>query len=268
MNTRHMNKQSGTVLLTTLIALAYALPALADMPTAVVEETQSRSKKGEWGKECAVKVQHPTDAADPLAKAVNAYINEALGGSYQGDLFDAKAMVSHYIAECLKKPDEDDGDIPADMPPGEEKTEIGKLAETDAYITYEVSAYLFLGGAHGDNLYDGATFRKSDGRRMGWDAFVKTDEAGFKNLIKKGLKEYWEVKTDAELAENLMLENDGGVDAIPLPRAAPLFTKEGVRLTYASYEIAPYAAGMPQFVVPYAELEPYLTPEAREMVKP
>ena len=66
----------------------------------------------------------------------------------------------------------------------------------------------------------------------------------------------------------LILDDEEGVDDIPLPEAAPLFTKDGVKLTYGQYEIAPYAAGMPSFVAPYAEIAPYLSRAAREMVKP
>ena len=257
MKSTRLNRRLGMTLMTSCLVLGYSSAALADMATAVVQEEKARDKK----KECSIKVQYPTDTTSPLAKIINEYINETLGSSYTGNPFEAKAMVSHYIAECLK-PDEDEGEMPEDMPPGEDKTEISKLVETDKFITYEVSGYSYAGGAHGSASYDGMTFRKSDGRRMGWNVFVKTNEANFKNLVKKGLKEYWEIKTDAELAERLL---DVELDAIPLPGAAPLFTEEGVKFAYGQYEIAPYAAGMPQFVVPYDKLAPYMTPVAREL---
>ena len=261
-----MTTKIKTALAASFLTLVCAVPASADMATAVVEVKKAREAKNAWGKECAIKAQHPTDAASPVARIINEYINEELGGSYMGDLFDVRAMAAHYIAQCLE-PGEDEEDM-AELPPGEDRTEIARLAETDAYVTYEASTYVFLGGAHGVDNYDGMTFRKSDGRRMGWDAFVTTGDASFKELVKKGLKAYWEVGTDEELAEMLILEDDRGLDDIPRPQAAPLFTPEGVKLTYQPYEIAPYAAGMPQFVVPYAEIAPYLSRAAREMVKP
>ena len=262
-----MTVKIGTALGASVLALACAATAFADMETAVVEVKKAREAKDAWGKECAVKAQHPTEAGNSLARIINEYINEELGGTYMGDLFDARAMASHYVDECLE-PGESDADMSADMPPGEERTEIARLAETGGYVTYEVSTYSFAGGAHGVAGYDGMTFRRSDGRRMGWDAFVNTGDEGFRNLVKKGLKAYWNVQTDEELAEYLLLEDDREDDDIPLPQAGPLFTKEGVKLTYQPYEIAAYAAGMPQFVAPYAELAPYLTRAAREMVNP
>ena len=260
-----MTARIKTALGIAILTLACAVPAPAAQKTAVVEVKKAREAKDAWGKECVVKLGHPTDSADPLAKIINEYINEELGGSYMGDLFDGRAMAAHYVAECLE-PGEDDADMPPNLPPGAEQTEIAQLAETTGYVTYEVSRYSFAGGAHGVNGYDGMTFRKSDGRRMGWDAFVNTGDEGFQNLIKKGLKAFWEIGTDEELTANLMLEDEEGGDDIPLPQAAPLFTKEGVKLTYQPYEIAAYALGMPSFVVPYAELAPYLSRAAREMI--
>lgn len=257
MQHKHTIGRTAGILLISCFVLGCFSSALADLKTAVVQKEKSRDKK----KECSIKVQYPTDTASSLAKNINKYINEELGGSYKGDLSDVQAMVSYYIEECLK-PDEDEGEMPEDMPPGEDKTEITKLAETDRFVTYEVSGYSYAGGAHGSAGYSGMTFRKSDGQRMGWNAFVKTNDANFKNLVKKGLKKYWEIKTDAELAEQLL---DVEINSIPLPGAAPLFTEKGVKFAYGQYEIAPYAAGMPQFVVPYDKLAPYMTPVAREL---
>ena len=36
--------------------------------------------------------------------------------------------------------------------------------------------------------------------------------------------------------------------------------------TYQQYEIASYAAGMPEFTIPFEDLFPYLTPEAKALV--
>jgi len=37
-------------------------------------------------------------------------------------------------------------------------------------------------------------------------------------------------------------------------------------LSYQQYEIAPYAAGMPSFVLTYQEVRPYLTKEALQLL--
>ena len=264
-----MKTKNGTVLAASFLALACASSALADMATAVVEVKKSSKSKDGWRKECSIKVQYPTDAVSNVAKIINEYINERLGGSYAGDLFDGKAMVAHYIAECLASHQNEEA---TPYYPDVHRQEISNVAETDGYVTYAESTYYESEGMnHGREGYDGMTFRKSDGRRMGWEVFVNTDAAGFNNLVKKGLKQCWGLKTDAELQNHLTggLAHDGiSPDDIPAPAQTPLFVKEGVQFTYGSYEIAAYSMGMPQFVVPYAEIAPYLSRDAREMVEP
>ena len=65
-----------------------------------------------------------------------------------------------------------------------------------------------------------------------------------------------------ELNNYLFLET--GV--IPFPAWTPYPSEDGLVFTYQQYEIASYAAGMPEFTIPYADLRPYLTPEAKALV--
>jgi hypothetical protein len=53
---------------------------------------------------------------------------------------------------------------------------------------------------------------------------------------------------------------------MPLPQCPPLFTKDGVRFIYGQYEIAPYAAGMPDFTVPYNKLEKFMKVTAKKLL--
>ena len=80
------------------------------------------------------------------------------------------------------------------------------------------------------------------------------------------LKVYFNVKTDKELAECLaFLDNSEG--PIPLPHCGPLFTKEGVLFQYQLYEICSYAEGLPNFVVPYKALMPFMMETAKRLLK-
>jgi len=259
MKTQFINRQTSFILLTMLLALFYALPALAGMKTTVIEKKKTRGKI----QECAVKVQYPTDAASPLAKAINSYISEKLGGTSRDNPFDVPMMAARYLEGCLEPSEDEIEEEWEDRPPNESSIKISKLAETDTFVTYEFTEYFYGGGPHGYMQYDGMTFRKSDGQRMGWNAFVKTHGPGFKNLLKQGLKESMQIKTDKELAGELTIE--GGLKALPLPKASPLFMEKGVKFTYGEYEIAAYASGMPEAFIPYARLAPYMTSAARKM---
>ena len=76
--------------------------------------------------------------------------------------------------------------------------------------------------------------------------------------------EYFEVKTDEELNEQLQVNT---IYSIPLPVTPPYFTEKGVAVTYQQYEIAAYAMGLPSMVIGYDELKPWMTGWAKRLVK-
>lgn len=107
----------------------------------------------------------------------------------------------------------------------------------------------------------GVTFRKSDCKDMS-DLLVKKN-ARISHLLKKGLKEYFSVTTDNQLQEVLF---DGNIP-VRTPGSSPWVVNDGIMFQYGAYEIAPYAAGMPQALISIKDLTPYLTPEAIKCLK-
>lgn len=221
-------------------------------------EQSKKDKSGEY----KIVVDFPTSGNPILVNAIREYISESLGisyagemennmqGSYSGDLGDGQKMIDYYFdlkyKEFKNAHDEMAEHMQGDAPTFASETEIHYLYETDKFVTYEMKKYEDMGGAHGGTFISGMTFRKSDGRRVEWDLFTKS----MQDVIKKGLKKYFEVNTDEELENSLSLEN---TYLLPLPATPPVFTKEGVLFTYQQYEIAAYAAGLPSFIVPYNE---------------
>ena len=221
-------------------------------------EQSKKDKSGEY----KIVVDFPTSGNPILVNAIREYISESLGisyagelennmqGSYSGDLGDGQKMIDYYFdlkyKEFKKAHDLMAENMTGDVPTFASETEIHFLYETDKFVTYEMKKYEDMGGAHGGTFISGMTFRKSDGRRVEWDLFTKS----MQDVIKKGLKKYFEVNTDEELENSLSLEN---TYMLPLPATPPVFTKEGVLFTYQQYEIAAYAAGLPSFIVPYNE---------------
>ena len=85
-------------------------------------------------------------------------------------------------------------------------------------------------------------------------------------LLRKGITAYFseddnEISPE-ELDNYLFLES--GV--IPFPAWTPYPDEDGLVFTYQQYEIASYAAGMPNFTIPFEDLRPYLTPEAKALL--
>lgn len=52
-------------------------------------------------------------------------------------------------------------------------------------------------------------------------------------------------------------------DNLPMPKNKPLLKKDGIEFYYVRYEITHGGAGMPRSIVPYEEILPYLSDEAR-----
>ena len=234
-------------------------------------EQSKKDKSGEY----KIVVDFPTSGNPILVNAIREYISESLGisyagelennmqGSYDGDLSNGQKMIDYYFdlkyKEFKKAHDLMAENMTGDVPTFASETEIHFLYETDKFVTYEMKKYEDMGGAHGGTFISGMTFRKSDGRRVEWDLFTKS----MQDVIKKGLKKYFEVNTDEELENSLSLEN---TYMLPLPATPPVFTKEGVLFTYQQYEIAAYAAGLPSFIVPYDEAKSLMNTTGKNLL--
>ncbi|MBQ8969603.1 MAG: DUF3298 domain-containing protein [Bacteroidaceae bacterium] len=195
-----------------------------------------------------------------LQTAIVEYISETLGGTYEGDYADTDSLMAHYASEYMADMREIRSEFLDDVPMEfYREATVNKVYETDKVVTYVFSTEEYSGGAHGIGSVSGVTFRKSDGRRVGLDMLRECD---LSEEVKEGLMEYFEVKTDKELEENLM-----GVDAdlIPMPETRPYFMDGGLVFVYQSYEIACYAAGRPSFTIPYEKLRPMLNVTGRRL---
>lgn len=85
-----------------------------------------------------------------------------------------------------------------------------KIAEGDRYLTYLFTQTSYMGGAHGSTIYKGATFRKSDGRRIGWDVVAPDPYAeSLQKSIDRGLREYWNLSASDNLKEYLLMRMRG-----------------------------------------------------------
>ena len=206
------------------------------------------------------------NAGKALTNSVNEWTSEVLGNSYIGNYSDSKKMITYYVNETLRSLQEivvEDAEEPEGGLSLFRNFYISKMSEGKSYLTMSFSCDEFIGGCHGLLTQSGVTFRKSDGRRIGWDVFF-TYQDGFEELMTDSLKAYFGVDTDEELRNQLLKDNE--YPLVPLPRCGPLFTTKGVLFQYQSYEITSYANGMPNFILPYEQLKPYMTETARRLV--
>ena len=206
------------------------------------------------------------NAGKALTNSVNEWTSEVLGNSYIGNYSDSKKMITYYVNETLRSLQEivvEDAEEPEGGLSLFRNFYISKMSEGKSYLTMSFFCDEFIGGFHGLLTQSGVTFRKSDGRRIGWDVFF-TYRDGFEELMTDSLKAYFGVDTDEELRNQLLKDNE--YPLVLLPRCGPLFTTKGVLFQYQSYEITSYANGMPNFILPYEQLKPYMTETARRLV--
>lgn len=132
------------------------------------------------------------------------------------------------------------------------------------YVTMMFTSYIYLGGAHGATYRIGQTISAIDGKWLDdIDIFKEGTDTKVLALVEKGLMEqYFEVKTKQELVDILLLDGN----KLPLPSTSPYFTDKGVTFLYQQYEIASYASGMPECTIPFEDLKPYFTDEARALI--
>lgn len=132
---------------------------------------------------------------------------------------------------------------------------VSVVYEDDEYFTLEGIIYTYLGGAHGSTVNVGQTFCKVSGKRVDWELLKGYTTKELRSEIKNGLKGYFDIPinaadSDEQLQNSLMIDEESFCNAFPLPECRPYLTNTGVCIRYQQYEIACYAAGMPECYLP------------------
>ena len=208
--------------------------------------------------------------------------------AYEGNPFDSKAVMDYYWDQAMEafcgSAQEDYEERVASIEENDGLTEEERLAilfsipkfeydfsliktdETDRYAVFVNEDYVYMGGAHGGIVGVGPlTFDKQTGDLV--EVFLEPEcLKDIQPLLRKGLAGYFGDNGEEIEPENVdeYLMTDNGI--IPFPAWTPFPTENGLGFLYQQYEIAPYALGMPGFTVPYDDLLPYLTAEAKALL--
>ena len=208
--------------------------------------------------------------------------------AYEGNPFDSKALMGYYWDQAMEafcgSAQEDYEERVASIEENDGLTEEERLAilfsipkfeydfsliktdETDRYAVFVNEDYVYMGGAHGGIVGVGPlTFDKQTGELV--EAFLEPScLKDIQPLLRKGLAGYFGDNGEEVEPENVdeYLMTDNGI--IPFPAWTPFPTENGLGFLYQQYEIAPYAVGMPGFMIPYDDLLPYLTAEAKALL--
>ncbi|MCR5077525.1 MAG: DUF3298 and DUF4163 domain-containing protein [Prevotella sp.] len=231
-----------------------------------------------------VSADFPVSGPQPLVDSIRFFLSRELAGSvssfystedtvpviYYSDFTDAEGMMACYAERSFNRLRELSM-MEHDGQSYESSMWVGEACETDRFVTYLSQYYEYSGGAHGMASLYGTTFDRRTGARMDYPVDT-TKLKALQPLLRKGVERYFmqvyaengERVTAASVQDDvssLFLEN--GI--IPLPSAAPYLSPEGLVFIYGQYEIGAYAIGMPRFTVPYKDIAPFLTTEARRL---
>lgn len=233
--------------------------------------------------------EHLMGFLDERLSRVTSYENERFFDPYDGDRGDTEGFVKYYYDQTLallgrlsqedadersswieqdeERTPEEKADMLASFPSWEYEYTLSKIEETPAYVVFQSQDYIYMGGAHGGVSGDGClTFCKKDGSYL--ETLIDPDAVEeMQPLLEDGLVSYFSDAGEQVAREDLrglLLLLDG--DQIPLPAWQPFPAEDGLVFTYQQYEVAPYAAGMPQFTVPFEKVASFLTPEAKALL--
>ena len=211
---------------------------------------------------------YPVAGGDSVVKAVREFINDFTGNVYDGPLDDGLQLMNKNGEWQFSNLQERSGEVdPDEVNELFIYKDVTKTYETELLVSFSANASEYVGGIHGIGYEMGLTFSKLTGQRFGYEMMQNTETPAFKRLIKEGLKQFFgpegheQDMSDEDLLQELV-SFGGSIDELPLPDSDPYMTEKGIRFIYQPYEISYYAAGKPEFTIPYETVKPFLTPSA------
>ncbi len=165
------------------------------------------------------------------------------------DSKDYQGLADDFIASYEKLQKEDPEELI-----GWEGDVAGRLVHKSAKVlNIELQHYIFTGGAHGYSGKTSLLFNLETGRSIPRDS-VFTDVATVTKIAEKHFREKFKVPENAPINSNgLMFEN--GKFALP---QTFFYSDKGILLYYNTYEIASYADGPRDVMLPYSEVDKFL----------
>jgi hypothetical protein len=125
--------------------------------------------------------------------------------------------------------------------------------QTDNILNIQIKHYTFTGGAHGYSGLRSLLFDPKTGRSISVQQLFK-NPSEFKAFAEKRFRKKFEIPEKSPINyKGLMFENE----EFQLPQNI-FFTEKGLLLYYNAYEIASYAEGAQELLLPYSDVDSYL----------
>ena len=236
-----------------------------------IEVETVKFEKSDSTAEVSVLVQWPTTGEKVIVDSLKKHIRDLLGD----DFIDSPKAIQAYGQSLFESQQADWHSVYDEMEPDERMGAFSKthsitmLTQTKQYVTYYYETYQYGGGAHGYLTQVGFTFRKSDGRQI--PLLKNTNSPKLAKIIKEGVRRHFSERPDKPLSDDELLEflftsEASALNHLPLPGNAPYLSDTGMVFLYTQYEIAPYSSGIITFEVPFKDILPFMTDEAKKLI--
>lgn len=195
---------------------------------------------------------------DRISKAINTSLQEEIIAELTFDEQDVVEDIGDAIDSFIAGYRNMQNMHPEEMAVWEAKINATISYEDRQMITLKLETYLFTGGAHGYGATRFLNFNKKKGNEIeDWELFI--DKEGFERFAENKFRKQEKIPEDKSInSTGYMFERD----SFYLPENIG-FTKEGVKLLYNQYEVASYADGPIELVLPYKEVRKYLSGEIK-----
>lgn len=118
------------------------------------------------------------------------------------------------------------------------------------YLSFVQQNYDYAGGAHGMPYWIGYTFDLETGNELMLSDIVADDDTTVKELITRYFTKMYEEQPDMYWDNAVDVVKEGASLQSPF-----YLNEEGIVFYYGPYELAPYAGGFHEVVVPYSEFD-------------
>nr|WP_297782674.1 DUF3298 and DUF4163 domain-containing protein [uncultured Allomuricauda sp.] len=240
-----MKKSIGSILLLCLLVSCQTESKLAFEPVQLQGENCGDCPK--------IEINIPSALDDsPVSEAINRSLQEEiisiLSFTEDDDIDNAEKALQSFTESFkevkTKFPDEVQWETTID---GE------VIYEDENVITLILNSYSFTGGAHGYASTSFLNFDKRKGTELeNWELFDDLD--GFEDFAETKFRIQEKIPQDANInATGFMFEGD----SFHLSNNIG-YTQDGLKLIYNQYEVASYADGPIELILPYNEINLYL----------
>ncbi|MGM8886777.1 RsiV family protein [Psychrobacter sp. 1U2] len=128
-----------------------------------------------------------------------------------------------------------------------------KLSQGEDLELFEISSYVFTGGAHGMPFSEYLIFDPANEQQVTFNDMLKPDQQSRFNALAYDAYKSWVKSIDEDIEsyeQNWPFVTNDNVS----------LTDKGVNILYQPYAIGPYAYGMPVLTIPYNKLDGILKP--------